>query len=275
MLSTNERGKTTLNDWWIGMVVVLAIVAAYQGVAECGFINLDDPSHVYLNPAVTQGLSWDGVVSAFTTPHASLWVPLTTVSFMADVSTFGLSARAMHLENLAWHAGATLLLYFSMRALTGSQWRSALVATLFGLHPINVESVAWIAERKNVLCAFFSFAMLRCWASYVQKRSAWGWFCALLLFAAALLAKPMAVTLPFALLLLDWWPLKRWGRVRWWSLLVEKAPLFALSFITSRLALWAADSRETVPTLADLTLEARLSNAITSIGDYVLDLLWP
>jgi hypothetical protein len=272
--SDNSPSKNSLSRWIIPLLV-LGIVATYQGLADCSFIVLDDPSHTYQHPVVVRGLSWDGISSAFTTSHANLWVPLTTVSFMVDASLFGISPMALHLENLAWHAAAAVLLYLSLRALTGSTWKSALVAALFGLHPINVESVAWITERKNVLCAFFTFASLRCWASYVQRGRVITWFSALILFAGALLAKPMAVTVPCALLLLDAWPLERWSRVRWWKLIAEKLPFFALSFVTSRMALWAASGIDVTPSFQDVSLASRLTNAVTSIGQYIGDLLWP
>jgi hypothetical protein len=136
--------------------------------------------------------------------------------FMADVSLFGLDPRWFHLENVAWHAGAAVLLFLALRRLTGRLWPSALVAALFGLHPINVESVAWITERKNVLCAFFSMLALLSWAHYTSRPRVGLWLGALAAFALALLAKPMAVTLPFALLLFDAWPLRRWLTVPWW-----------------------------------------------------------
>lgn len=256
-------------------MMVLPIALAYAGVLRCEFVVLDDTSHVTENAVVTAGLTWDGISKAFTESHASLWVPLTTVSLMADVTLFGLSAKAMHAENVAWHCAATVLLFLALSRMTGSIWRPAVVAMLFGLHPINVESVAWVTERKNVLCAFFTFASLLCWAHYVVKMRVAAWLGALFLFACALLAKPMAVPLPFALLLLDAWPLRRWGAVPWQRLILEKAPLFALSIFVSQMALWATQTRDSAETYEVLGFAARFTNAITSIGHYLLDLLWP
>src|SRR4051794_20290938 len=137
----------------IGLIV--AVVCSYALIVRADFINYDDNSHVFENPLVKGGLTWRGAVGAFTQSHASLWVPMTWLSFMIDVSLFGLNPGAMHAVNLAWHTASTVLLFFTLRRMTGHLWASAFVAALFGLHPLNVESVAWIAERKNVLSAFF------------------------------------------------------------------------------------------------------------------------
>lgn len=259
----------------IALLLAGAIVAVFSGVADCDFVPLDDSSHVYENAAVRAGLTLEGVRTAFTMPHASLWVPLTTCSLMADVSLFGLDPRWMHLENVAWHAGAAVLLFLALARMTQRLWPSALVAALYGLHPINVESVAWVAERKNVLCAFFSMLALWSWAHFVARPQILSWLGAFVAVALALLAKPMAVTLPCVLLLLDAWPLRRWGVVPWWRLLAEKAPLFALAAGASWMATWATGPREAMVTLAELPLEARFTNALTSYAAYLGQLLLP
>lgn len=259
----------------IALLLAAVIVVAFSGVADCDFVPLDDSSHVYENAVVRGGLTLDGVRTAFTTPHASLWVPLTTCSLMADVSLFGLDPRWMHLENVAWHAGAAVLLFLALRRFTGRLWPSAMVAALFGLHPINVESVAWIAERKNVLCAFFTLLALWSWAHYIQRPRLLPWLGTFAAFALALLAKPMAVTLPCVLLLLDAWPLRRWGALPWWRLLLEKAPLFALAAATSRMATWATGPRDAIVTLEELPLAARFTNAVTSYAAYLGQLVVP
>lgn len=251
------------------------IFAVYSGVTGCGFVSLDDSSHVYENEVVRGGVTWAGVQRAFSEPHASLWVPLTTLSFMADVSVFGLSPSAFHLENVAWHAAAAVLLFLALRALTGRVWASALVAALFGVHPINVESVAWITERKNVLCGFFSLLTLWCWAHYARAGKWWPWFAAHGAFALALLAKPMAVPLPAALLLLDAWPLRRWRVLPWWRLLAEKSLLFALAVTSSRVTLWATAPRGSLVTFAELPFASRLTNALTACVTYLGQLVCP
>jgi hypothetical protein len=259
----------------VALLLAAAIVAAFSGVADGDFVPLDDSSHVYENAVVRAGLTLEGIRAAFTTPHASLWVPLTTCSFMADVSLFGLDPRWMHLENVAWHAGAAVLLFLALLRFTQRLWPSALVAALFGLHPINVESVAWIAERKNVLCAFFSMMALWSWAHHVARPRAIAWLGTFAALALALLAKPMAVTLPCVLLLLEAWPLRRWSVVPWWRLLAEKAPLFALTAGASWMATWATGARDSIVTLAELPLEVRFTNALTSYAAYLGQLLVP
>lgn len=267
--------RASLHPRTLALLLAAAIVATFSGVADCDFVPLDDSSHVYENAVVRAGLTLDGVRTAFTEPHASLWVPLTTCSLMADVSLFGLDPRWMHLANVAWHAGAAVLLFLALARLTQRLWPSVVVAALFALHPINVESVAWVAERKNVLCAFFSMLALWCWAHYAARPRVLAWLGAFVALALALLAKPMAVTLPCVLLLLDAWPLRRWGAQPWWRLLGEKVPLFALVAGASWMATWATGSRASIVTLAELPLDARFTNALTSYAAYLGQLVFP
>jgi Tfp pilus assembly protein PilF len=257
----------------IGLLV--AIVCAFAGVVRCDFVDLDDRSHVLENPLVLGGLSWAGVAHAFTTPHASLWVPLTWISFMADVSLFGLNPGAMHAENLALHAATAVLLFLALRRMTGRLWESAAVAALFGLHPLNVESVAWVTERKNVLCAFFWMLTLLAYAHYAEQPRARRFFAVLAAFALALLAKPLAVTLPFVLLLLDFWPLQRHLRTSWWRLAVEKLPLLALATLGVWMQMRAVQMRGQGVSLELVPITVRLSNAAISYATYLGDLVWP
>ena len=257
---------------FIAAGLVALIVAAFSGVVHCDFVYLDDTSHVFENETVRAGLTMGGIKHAFSEPHASLWVPLTTLSFMADVSLFGLSPLAMHIENVLWHAGAAVLLFFALRRLTGRLWPSAIVAGLFGVHPVNVESVAWVSERKNVLCAFFFMLALWSWSRWAMERRVGAWWGALVAFAAALLSKPMAVTLPCVLLLLDAWPLRR--RVSW-ALIVEKIPFFVLSAATSFIATRATQPRDAMVSVEMLPFAARFTNALCSYGAYLRDLVWP
>lgn len=257
----------------IGLLV--AIVCAFAGVVQCDFIDLDDRSHVLENPVVRGGLTWAGVKDAFVTPHASLWVPLTWLSFMADVSVFGLNPGAMHAVNLALHAVASVLLFLALRRMTGRLWESAAVAALFGLHPINVESVAWVTERKNVLCAVFWMLTLHMYARHAERPGAIRFLAVLATFALALLSKPLAVTLPFALLLLDFWPLQRHLKTRWLRLALEKLPLLALALLGAWMQMRAVHARgQTVP-LELVPLTVRISNAVTSYAIYLGDLAWP
>jgi Flp pilus assembly protein TadD len=260
---------------YIVLGLLVAIVCAFSGVVRCDFIALDDGSHVLENPLVRGGLSWAGIASAFTTPHASLWVPLTWLSFMADVSLFGINPGAMHAVNLALHAGAAVLLFLALRRMTGRLWESAAVAALFGLHPINVESVAWVTERKNVLCAFFWMLTLLAYARYAEKPNVRRGLLVVVAFALGLLAKPLAVTLPCALLLLDFWPLQRHLRVAWRRLVLEKLPLFALVLLAVGMQLHALRARDQSVSLELVPLAVRVSNAVTSYAIYLGDLVWP
>ena len=266
-----ERQRISLTAF----LLFVAIIAAYGGVVRCDFIHFDDTTHILQNPVVRGGLTWSGVGKALCEAQTAVWVPLTTISFMADVSTFGLDPELMHLENAVWHAAGAVLLFLALRRLTGRLWPSAIVAALFGLHPVNVESVAWVTERKNVLCGFFFMLALYAWSWWARERRAAGWWGALAAFAASLLAKPMAVTLPCVLLLLDFWPLQRFQKLRWWSLLLEKIPFVALSAGASYMAMWAGRGSNFVISYALLPLASRVTNALCSYGAYAADLVWP
>ncbi len=254
--------------------LILAVVCAYALIVRADFIAYDDNSHVFDNPFVKDGLSWHGVGEAFTRFHASLWIPLTWISLMADITFFGLNPGAMHAVNLAWHTASTVLLFLTLRRMTGNLWGSAFVAAVFGLHPLNVESVAWIAERKNVLNAFFWFASLAAYTRYAEKPRAWPYFAALLFAACALLAKPMAVTLPCTLLLLDFWPLNRWRSFSWPRLLAEKIPFFLLTAGSCWMTL-LAPRVEAVVTTETVSLAGRLSNALVSYAAYLGTIFMP
>lgn len=260
---------------YIVFALAAAVLCAYALVVRCDFVAFDDNSHVYENPLVVGGLSWAGVWNAFTHFHASLWIPLTWISFMADISLFGLHPGALHAVNLAFHIAGTLVLFAILRRSTGQLWASAFVAALFGLHPINVESVAWVAERKNVLSTFFCLLAVHAYVRYAENPRATfyvaAWCCA----ALSLLAKPMAVTLPFALLLLDHWPLQRWGRVAWTRLVVEKIPFALLAAGACWMAMHAPAERGALVGVETLPLAARVSNALISYVAYLGTMLWP
>lgn len=260
---------------YLALSLAAAVLCAYAFVVRCDFIAFDDNSHVYENPLVVHGLSFAGVRDAFSHFHASLWIPLTWISFMADVSVFGMNPGAMHAVNLAVHIAATLALFFLLRRATGRVWPSAFVAALFGLHPVNVESVAWITERKNVLSALFCFLALHAYVRYAQKPRALFYVAAWVAAALSLLAKPMMVTLPFALLLLDHWPLARWGRVPWRRLVAEKMPFLLLSAAVCWAAMHAPQDRAALVTAETLPPLARLSNALISYVAYLGSMLWP
>lgn len=269
--NTHSQSSEAKTARFMAIGLCLIVITAFSGVVRCDFVELDDRVHVLDNPIVAGGLNLSAIYTAFVTPHAGLWIPLTWVSFMIDISAFGMNPVAMHAINLAFHVGATLLLFFALRALTGKLWECAVVAALFGLHPINVESVAWVTERKNVLCAFFWMATLRVYAQYAKDKSVQSYLWVLVGSVMALLAKPMAVTLPFALLLLDVWPLQRNTHTSWLRLFGEKTPLFALVAFGA----WMQMRAVALVKSETLSTSARVSNAIVSYVAYLRDLVWP
>lgn len=257
------------------VMLAIIVIAAYLPVLNCGFVNFDDDSHVRLNPIVAKGLTAEGISKAFTEPHAALWIPLTWLSFMADVSLFGMNPTAFHVVNGLLHLANVVVLFLLLNRMSGKLWASAVVAACFGVHPLNVESVAWIAERKNVLCGLFFLLSLYAYQSYAARPRPSAYICAWLFAAMALMAKPMAVTIPFVLLLLDYWPLDRLRRERWKSLLVEKAPFAALSITICVATLVSARHATSSDVLQRITIGNRIRNALVSYRDYLGDIFWP
>ena len=195
----------------IYIFLTVATLTAFWPVILCGFINFDDPQYVSENIHVQHGITLKGIRWAFTTGHAGNWHPLTWMSHMLDVQLFGLHPHMHHVTNLLFHIANTLLLFFVLNRMTKAPWKSALVAALFALHPLHVESVAWISERKDVLSAFFWMLTMAAYTYYVERPRLRSYLAVFILFALGLMAKPMLVTLPFVLLLLDYWPLQRFG----------------------------------------------------------------
>jgi len=264
----------------VPILLVLAVLAAYGQTLGFDFVNFDDPDYVSENPVVARGLSGEGLRWAFTTHHAQNWHPLTWLSLMLDAQLFGVkSARGFHLTNLLLHALNALLLFWLLRALTGALWRSALVAGFFALHPLHVESVAWIAERKDVLSQAFALGATLCWLRWARGGRSRDYALALALLALGLMTKQMLVTLPLLWLLLDFWPLGRLcaaatrrqaaGLARRQALL-EKLPALALSVGAIALTLAAQTRRAAL-----LPLDDRLANAAVAIARYLGKLFWP
>ncbi len=199
--------------FWLGLALVVITLAVYWQVGGHSFISFDDGLYVYENSRVLRGLTLSNIAWAFTSLEAANWHPLTWLSHMLDVQLYGLNAGGHHISSVVIHAAAAVLLLLLLYRLTGAVWQSALVAALFALHPMHVESVAWVAERKDVLSAFFWFLTLLLYAGYASTRRRSYYLLTLLSFALGLMAKPMLVTLPLVMLLLDGWPLKRGGEV--------------------------------------------------------------
>ena len=273
---------------YFALAVVTLLI--YLPMLWHGFVNYDDPDYIIGNAHVTGGLTWANVVWAFTSNDAANWHPLTWLSHMLDCQLFGVNPAGHHLMNLLFHTANTLLLFLLLTQLTGALWRSALVAALFAWHPLHVESVAWASERKDVLSAFFWMLTILCYAkavtsdkwqvtskdpSLITHHSSLYWL-ALFFFACGLMSKPMVVTLPFVLLLLDFWPLERFQNFKFQNLaklFVEKIPFFALS-LASCLITYRAQSGALWSTQA-LSFHFRLANALMSYVRYISKLFWP
>lgn len=253
--------------------LVLMTFAAYLPVFRAGFVELDDNEYVAENPIVQRGLTADGVAWALTTFHSANWHPLTWISHMADCDIWGNRAAGHHLTNLLLHAASALLLLWFLLRTTGDFWRSWLVAALFAVHPVHVESVAWVSERKDVLSGCFWMLTMIAYAAYAERPRPARYLAVLALFALGLMAKPMLVTLPFVLLLLDVWPLRRTGS--WRSLVVEKIPLILLSAASCVVTVLAQRSIGAVASLEYVSMGARAGNALISCAQYLRSAFWP
>jgi Flp pilus assembly protein TadD len=241
------------------------------------FIYYDDDEYLFHNSAIQHGLTWAGARWALTTGYAANWHPLTWLSHMADISLFGLNPVPLHAMNLLWHIVNTLLLFLVLRSLTVSSWRSAWVAALFAVHPAHVESVAWAAERKDLLSTAFGLAAMWAYGRWVRERSAGRYVVLLLLFAAALMSKPMLVSLPVVLLLLDFWPIGRWnaGERSRGELILEKAPLFLMAGASTVVTFLVQRAGGAVRTLESFPLPARIGNAFVAYAGYLKMAVWP
>lgn len=235
------------------------------------FVNYDDDTYVYENPTITAGLTVAGVARAFTHSHARNWHPLTTLSHMLDCQLFGLGAGGHHFTNVLLHSVSAVLLFLLLRKMTNSTWRSAFVAALFAVHPQHVESVAWVSERKDLLSGIFFMLTLAAYAHYVRKPSVARYVTMSILFAGGLMSKPMLVTIPLVLLLLDYWPLKRPLGLA--NLLVEKLPLLLLSAASSLITFLI--QKHGGAQAEPLPLIWRIENAIVSYVTYIWQMIWP
>ncbi len=261
-------------------IVVLALalaVAAFGAYGQVGgheFIGLDDPDYVTENPWVRQGLTWHGIEWAFTQDHVANWHPLTWLSHMLDAELFGLdSPGGHHLVNVFFHALSTVLLFLALHVMTRKPWPSVVVAALFALHPLHVESVAWVSERKDVLSAAFWMGTILAYAWYARGPSIRRYALVFVLLAIGLMAKSMLVTLPFVLLLLDHWPLRR--REAWPRLLLEKLPLFGLTAASCVATVLSQGAGGAVSGTAVMTVAVRIENALSSYLVYLYKTVWP
>jgi tetratricopeptide (TPR) repeat protein len=267
------------------LLLALAILILYRPVRNFDFIGYDDNMYVLGNPQIQRGLTHDAVIWAFHDFHTGHWHPLTWFSHILDWQLFGYNAGGHHWTNLLFHLFNTLLLFFLLDYMTGEMWKSVFVAALFAVHPLNVESVAWVAERKNVLSTFLWLVTMAAYVRYVKHPGLWRYIAVALLFALGLMAKPMLVTMPFILLLLDYWPLKRFpspkhresnnGSRPFFSLLWEKVPLFILSLFSSLITLHAAAEGNALRPLSAFPIIVRMENTLVSIALYLKKMMFP
>ncbi len=259
----------------IGCVLAAVTAALYLPVRDFQFLMYDDVEYVENNSHVNQGLTRESVRWALTSTEASNWHPVTWLSHMLDVELFGISAGKHHLVNVAIHAFNALLLLVVLQRMTGSTWRSAFVAALFALHPLAVESVAWIAERKNVLSTTFWLLVMLTYAGYANRRTFFRYAILFVLFGLGLMTKSMLVTLPCVLLLMDIWPLNRVRREPLGRLVFEKIPLFALVIAASAVTMLSQQQGRAIHSAAELTFDIRAANAAVACMRYIGKMFWP
>jgi tetratricopeptide (TPR) repeat protein len=257
-----------------GLILTLVTLLVYLPVTGYDFSNFDDGDYVTGNHTVQQGLTWAGIKWAFGGYHASNWHPLTWLSHMLDCDLFHLNPGGHHLMNVLFHSANAVLLFVLMVRLTGRSWPSAFIAALFAWHPLHVESVAWISERKDVLSTLFALLALLSYTKYVRTKSPGDHWLTVFLFALGLMAKPMLVTLPFVMLLLDFWPLNRFQIGAFRQLVLEKWPLFVLS-IGSCIITYLAQRTDAVASLAKAPLDLRIENVLIAYADYLFKTVWP
>jgi protein O-mannosyl-transferase len=291
----SRRAASPITLFFICALLITAISIPYLQVINHGFINYDDGKYILNNPQVINGLSMNSFIWAFTSSYASNWHPLTWLSHIIDFQIFGLDPGMFHLVNVLLHSANTLLLFLILNKMTGELWKSALVAALFAIHPVHVESVAWISERKDVLSTFFWMLTMMGYLWYVQQRNIQRYLAVLVCYILGLLSKPMLVTLPFVLLLIDFWPLNGgelvqtdgkltnktipvrpiipWSRLS--PLIREKIPLLILAMMSCSVTFYVQQSGGAMSPLDKLHLGTRLLNALSSYLIYLWKMLVP
>ena len=303
MIDTNNHKNSHLKirpELLISLCLVIAILATYWQVRNFDFILFDDAEYVTQNHHIKNGLTYDNLIWALTSTYAANWHPLTWVSHMSDISMYGMDAGQHHITNLILHIINSLLLLIILKQMTGNLWPSSFAAALFALHPLHVESVAWIAERKDVLCTLFGMLTLLTYIRYLKRLERKWYLLALLFYIAGLMAKPMLVTLPFLLLLLDYWPLKRFEaqlsdnkftiqeylslsiftKSKFYlksifKLILEKLPFIAFAVASGIVTLFAQHSSDAVASMDLYTVNNRIANTVISYVSYIGKMFWP
>jgi len=289
---------TTVNDTRAKVAICIFLMVAtfciYSQVQDHEFINFDDDKYVTESSLVQAGLTNENIIRVFTTRHAGGWIPITSISYMLDYQLYGLNPKGYLLTNLFFHIANSLLLFLILFRMTGAIWQSAFVAVVFALHPLNVESVAWVAERKNVLSTFFLLLTIWAYIRYAEKPTTNRYSLVFLLFAFGLMSKPMLVTLPFVLLLFDYWPLERFklgrrerefkiaqkdkyfnGEKNISKLVLEKFPLLILSALCSIMTLILVEKAGGSVAQDPVSILAILTNVMISYFEYLWKMLWP
>ena len=274
-------------EFIVSIFLVLAILVIYSQTINFDFVLLDDDVYVTNNPHFNRGLRSEGIKAAFTRAHGGFWIPLTWVSYMIDSQLHGMKPGGYHMTNILFHILNTLLVFTVFRKMTGDLWRCGFIAALFAVHPIHVESVAWVAERKDLLFAFFWLLTMWGYLHYVRQPGIKRYLPVFMFFSAGLMAKPMIVTLPFVLLLLDYWPLKRL-KVQKFSqpdsinpkisvsrLVLEKLPLLILAVSVSILTYTQQKSFGDITSLKTSPLVDRFAGAFISYAKYIVNMIWP
>jgi tetratricopeptide (TPR) repeat protein len=273
MSQTPDRKLSLL----IGFLLTLVTFASYWQVKDNALIDFDDPLYVTENRSIQSGFTPDAFKWAFTTNQAYNWHPLTWFSLMLDYRLFGLEPAGYHLTNLAFHIVNTIFLFLVLKIMTGALWRSAFVAALFALHPLHVESVAWISERKDVLSTFLWLLTMWFYVRYVKRPSIAAYIPVFIALALGLMAKQMLVTLPFVLLLLYFWPLNRFLNSKFSILnsIIEKLPLFALSLVASLIVLHVQSRATLVRGMHQFPIGFRIENVLLAYADYIIKMFYP
>ena len=284
--------KTTISttirfEFVICLFLILAILFIYYQTKNFDFVLLDDDVYILNNPHVSRGLNSENVKWAFSNSHGGFWIPLTWLSFMVDSQLHGLNAGFYHVTNLIFHILNSLLLFVVFRLMTGDLWQSGFIAALFAVHPVHVESVAWVSERKDLLFAFFWILTMWTYYCYTRKPGTWRYGTVLLFFVAGLMSKPMIITLPFVLLLLDYWPLKRFQSKADQpfdgarpskaaaTIVLEKVPLILLSFAASALTFVLQRAHGAVSSIDSAPVIQRILQVPVAYAKYIIKMVWP
>ncbi|MCX7635864.1 MAG: hypothetical protein N2Z74_09025, partial [Syntrophales bacterium] len=275
--------KIAISTTTIGLIIILSVVVVYAPVGDFAFLNFDDDVYVTGNVRVRTGLTWDNLRWAFVSTDAGFWQPLTWLSLMLDHELYGLNAGGYHITNVLIHIAAALFLFFALHELTGAKMKSAAVAFLFAVHPLHVESVAWVGDRKDVLCGLFWMLAMFAYARYAQSPSRLRYMGVMACFLGALMSKAMAVTLPLVLLLLDYWPLCRFGVITAsvkgvdgrMPILWEKIPMLAVSVALTVITFYAEEKTGALKDFTFYPWDVRLANAFVAYVTYLVKTIWP